>query len=190
MSVCWTSTVAYDHIMLKTPVLVRSPQLSNVEPGQYLDGWPPGNTGCCRHFTFFFLSSFLSLSVCIYFFGFFFKNLFCFGCLSSYFKYKMFKRLFRNIVSNTRNVAENVRTNNVSASISCCSWPRVDIFPWRHNLNCSHRSLVTFCQYSSRRPLGMTEKNTFWGQLSTEWQAKIILTSQRISFFTCLSESV
>ena len=34
------------HTMLKIPVLVRSLQSSNVGPGQYLDGWPPGNTGC------------------------------------------------------------------------------------------------------------------------------------------------
>jgi hypothetical protein len=30
--------LVYGHITLKTPVLVRSPKLSNVEPGQYLDG--------------------------------------------------------------------------------------------------------------------------------------------------------
>ena len=30
--------VAYGHITLNTPVLVRSPKLSNVEPSQYLDG--------------------------------------------------------------------------------------------------------------------------------------------------------
>ena len=35
---CNFVSVAYDHITLKTPVLVRSPKLSNVEPGQYLDG--------------------------------------------------------------------------------------------------------------------------------------------------------
>ena len=40
-------TRANGHITLKAPVLVRSPQLSNVESGQYLDGWPPGNTRCC-----------------------------------------------------------------------------------------------------------------------------------------------
>ena len=28
----------YDHTTLKTPVLVRSPMLSNVGPAQYLDG--------------------------------------------------------------------------------------------------------------------------------------------------------
>ena len=38
---------ASGHITLNTPVLVRSPKLSNVESSQYLDGWPPGNTGCC-----------------------------------------------------------------------------------------------------------------------------------------------
>ena len=49
-------TVAYDHTTLKAPVLVRSPQLSSVGPAQYLDGWPPGNSRCCR--PFFFLSDF------------------------------------------------------------------------------------------------------------------------------------
>ena len=48
------STDVYGHITLKTPVLVRSPKLSNVEPGQYLDGWPPGNTRCSRHFSYSF----------------------------------------------------------------------------------------------------------------------------------------
>ena len=43
----------YDHTMLNTPVLVRSPKLSSIEPRQYLDGRPPGNTGCCWHFAFF-----------------------------------------------------------------------------------------------------------------------------------------
>ena len=38
---------ANGHITLNTPVLVRSLKLSNVESSQYLDGWPPGNTGCC-----------------------------------------------------------------------------------------------------------------------------------------------
>ena len=41
--------------MLNTPVLVRSLKLSSVEPSQYLDGWPLGNTGCCWHS--FFASS-------------------------------------------------------------------------------------------------------------------------------------
>ena len=50
---CWnkllkfSSILANGHIMLNTPVLVRSLKLSNIEPSQYLDGWPPGNTGCC-----------------------------------------------------------------------------------------------------------------------------------------------
>ena len=57
--------VVYDHITLKTPVLVRSPKLSNVEPGQYLDGWPPGNTGCCRHFILIFTRYFVSISLAI-----------------------------------------------------------------------------------------------------------------------------
>ena len=39
--------LANGHITLNTPVLVRSLKLSSVEPSQYLDGWPPGNTGCC-----------------------------------------------------------------------------------------------------------------------------------------------
>ena len=42
------------HIMLNAPVLVRSPKLSSIEPRQYLDGWPPGNTGCCWQINFFF----------------------------------------------------------------------------------------------------------------------------------------
>jgi hypothetical protein len=50
---CWnrmltfSCSLANGHIMLNTPVLVRSLKLSNIEPSQYLDGWPPGNTGCC-----------------------------------------------------------------------------------------------------------------------------------------------
>ena len=44
--------LANGHIMLNTPVLVRSLKLSNIEPSQYLDGWPPGNTGCCWLFFF------------------------------------------------------------------------------------------------------------------------------------------
>ena len=79
---------------LKTPVLVRSPQLSNVEPGQYLDGWPPGNTGCCRHFYLIFLSFFFSHSVCIYFFfGFFFQISFCFNILNTKFSSDCFATL-------------------------------------------------------------------------------------------------
>ena len=42
-----TLSLANGHITLNTPVLVRSLKLSNVESSQYLDGWPPGNTGCC-----------------------------------------------------------------------------------------------------------------------------------------------
>ena len=42
----------YGHTTLNTPVLVRTPKLSNVGPGQYLDGRPPRNTGCCRLFAF------------------------------------------------------------------------------------------------------------------------------------------
>ena len=50
---CWNKMLKFScilangHIMLNTPVLVRSLKLSNIEPSQYLDGWPPGNTGCC-----------------------------------------------------------------------------------------------------------------------------------------------
>ncbi len=36
----------YGHSTENTPVLVRSPKLSSVAPGQYLDGRPPGNPGC------------------------------------------------------------------------------------------------------------------------------------------------
>ena len=45
---------ANGHITLNTPVLVRSLKLSSVEPSQYLDGWPPGNTGCCWQPVFLF----------------------------------------------------------------------------------------------------------------------------------------
>ena len=47
-----TTVFANGHIMLNTPVLVRSLKLSSIELSQYLDGWPPGNTGCCWHLTF------------------------------------------------------------------------------------------------------------------------------------------
>ena len=40
------------HTTLNIPVLVRSLKSSNVGPGQYLDGRPPGNTGCCWLFVF------------------------------------------------------------------------------------------------------------------------------------------
>ena len=43
---------ANGHIMLNTPVLVRSLNLSNIEPSQYLDGWLPGNTGCFSFFSY------------------------------------------------------------------------------------------------------------------------------------------
>ena len=51
-----TLTDANGHITLNTPVLVRSLKLSSVEPSQYLDGWPLGNTGCCWHSFFSFFS--------------------------------------------------------------------------------------------------------------------------------------
>ena len=47
---------ANGHIMLNTPVLVRSLKLSSIELSQYLDGWPPGNTGCCWHSLFLWIS--------------------------------------------------------------------------------------------------------------------------------------
>ena len=54
-----TLSLANGHITLNTPVLVRSLKLSNVESSQYLDGWPPGNTGCCWLLSFYsFLANF------------------------------------------------------------------------------------------------------------------------------------
>ena len=41
-----TVIIVYGHTTLNTSVLVRSPKLSNVGPGQYLDGRLPGNTVC------------------------------------------------------------------------------------------------------------------------------------------------
>ena len=38
------------HATLNTPVVVWSLKFSIVGPGQYLDGWPPGNTRCFWHF--------------------------------------------------------------------------------------------------------------------------------------------
>src|SRR5579859_5837701 len=43
----WSWFSANGHTTLKAPVLVRSPKLSNVGLGEYLDGRPPGNTRCC-----------------------------------------------------------------------------------------------------------------------------------------------
>ena len=43
----FSSALANGQITLITPVLLRSLKVSNIEPSQYLDGWPPGNTGCC-----------------------------------------------------------------------------------------------------------------------------------------------
>ena len=42
---CEQIDFANGHIMLKTPV--RSPNFLHMGFRQYLDGWPPGNTGCC-----------------------------------------------------------------------------------------------------------------------------------------------
>ena len=44
-----TVSFANDHTTLNTSVLVRSPKLSSVGRGQYLDGGPLGNTACCWH---------------------------------------------------------------------------------------------------------------------------------------------
>ena len=50
-----TSYSVYDHTIGNTPVLVRSPKLSPIGRGWYLDGGPPGNTPFCR-LTFSLLS--------------------------------------------------------------------------------------------------------------------------------------
>ena len=63
---------ANGHITLNTPVLVRSLKLSNVESSQYLDGWPPGNTGCCWLPSFFFFFSRFLFKI-----PFFFSHPFC-----------------------------------------------------------------------------------------------------------------
>ena len=47
------SPLVNGHTTLKAPLLVRSAKLSNIGSGQYLDGWPPGNTRCCWHFGVF-----------------------------------------------------------------------------------------------------------------------------------------
>ena len=57
-------SLANGHITLNTPVLVRSLKLSSVEPSQYLDGWPPGNTGCCWQSFFVII-----FKICNFFFG-------------------------------------------------------------------------------------------------------------------------
>ena len=51
---CGKAATAYDHTTLSTPVLVWSLKLSSVGPTQYLNGWPPGNSRCCRLLFFFF----------------------------------------------------------------------------------------------------------------------------------------
>ena len=45
---CGKAATAYDHTTLSTPLLIWSLKLSSVGPAQYLDGWPPGNSRCCR----------------------------------------------------------------------------------------------------------------------------------------------
>ena len=40
----------YNHTILKATVFVRSPKLSKIGTGEYLDGWPLRNTRCCRLF--------------------------------------------------------------------------------------------------------------------------------------------
>ena len=42
----------------------RTLKLSSVEPSQYLDGWPPGNTGCCWQSFFVII-----FKICNFFFG-------------------------------------------------------------------------------------------------------------------------
>ena len=59
---CCKAATAYDHTTLSTPVLVWSLKLSSVEPAQYLDGWPPGNSRCCG-LLFFFSSTMTSVSL-------------------------------------------------------------------------------------------------------------------------------
>ena len=56
--------IADSKITLNTPVLVRSPKLSNVEPSQYLDGWPLGNTRYRKQYFLALLSLFLSAFLC------------------------------------------------------------------------------------------------------------------------------
>ena len=146
------------HITLKTPVLVRSPKLSNVEPGQYLDGWPPGNTGCCRHFSFLFsvylfclsfLSVFFFWSTCIYFVVF----ILAFNFLLHNKIWKRFSQ-FRKIFTPVAEAGHAARGD----------------YSWRHNFNCSRRPLDTFCQCSTRRPLRTREKCACWGQFFV-WMA-------------------
>ena len=59
---CCKAATAYDHITLSTPVLIWSLKLSRVKPAQYFDGWPPGNSRCCR-LLFFFSSTKISVSL-------------------------------------------------------------------------------------------------------------------------------
>ena len=44
----WSDGISNGQIAMDTPVPARSPKLSIVEPGQYLDGWPFGNTWYCN----------------------------------------------------------------------------------------------------------------------------------------------
>ena len=41
-------SLAYDQVMQKAPVAMRSQELSNNESAQYLDGWPLGNSKYCN----------------------------------------------------------------------------------------------------------------------------------------------
>ena len=63
ISILWLYSSANGHITLNIPVLVRSLKSSSVESSQYLDGWPPGNTGCCWHFFFVIKSKWLNLTI-------------------------------------------------------------------------------------------------------------------------------
>jgi hypothetical protein len=59
------NSFAYDHTTMSIPVLVRSPKSSMVGPGQYLDGWPPGNTWCCRLSILFAFSTLTRIFSCL-----------------------------------------------------------------------------------------------------------------------------
>ena len=58
--ILFTVYYAYGHTTLSIPVLVWSLKSSRVGPCQYLDGWLPRNTWCCRlYFLIFRLSLFI-----------------------------------------------------------------------------------------------------------------------------------
>ena len=87
---CWNGFGAYDHTTLNTPVLVWSPKVSSVGPAQYLDGWSPGNSRCCRHF-FFYLFDFLFLLMHVFCYLFFtFPLSYVFPCTFTFFRLYFF----------------------------------------------------------------------------------------------------